>query len=827
MPHSGLSRWLPVIVGTGIALAILAVVNPRLLLSATTPTGGDMAAHVAIPALLRDVLLPQGRILGWSMDWFAGYPVFYFYFPLPSLVVVLLDLVLPYGVAFKLVTIAGLIGTPPAAYFLARSLRFGRSAATVAGAGGAVFIFMESFTIYGANVLSTMAGEFSFSWGFALSLVYLGLLIRAVKDSPRYVGPAILVLGASILCHIITAIAFMAASLAVLLWKGAWRRALPIWAGGFAVAAFWFVPLLARLGFSSDMAWVPLKTWEDLFPLEIWLLLPVAIGGAIWTFRRTSRAMPLLVLTTLPLIYYPLPVALPELFPGIFNARWKLWNGRLLPFWYFGVSFFAAVGVAGICMWLAKRLPDRIHGLVPRVLLLAGGAVAVALLAREDNLPAYVPWSVAILVVGAMLFSMLWMKPVDSRSFMALAGSGLLALGALSGITLMNGWASWNFSGYEGKAKWPEYEALMDTTATLPAGRIQWEYAKTMNDYGSPMALMLIPYWTEDEFGSMEGLFFESSLSTPFHFLNQAETSKDPSSPIPGLDYHRFDFDRGVPHMQLFGIDYYVSYTPEAEEVADARPELTEVAATPPFKFYEVADSDLVVAASYLPSVYEGPSNSLLTRLLGVVGVGPSDDTPTFEEFSLDWYGEMELLDRWITTEGPEEWPRVGSTAELSSAPAISTEANVTDIVLGEDRISFRTDAIGVPHLVKVSYFPNWQAEGADGPYHSGPSFMVVVPTAVGGNPDFWQHHGGERGLVVHHCRAGSRCLSDHSGADGPVCFEIRPVSVHHQSRAVSRPICQSMLRRRGAVDAVGPSSTGTSRSLNPARCERSSISKS
>jgi len=32
--------------------------------------------------------------------------------------------------------------------------------------------------------------------------------------------------------------------------------------------------------------------------------------------------------------------------------------------------------------------------------------------------------------------------------------------------------------------------------------------------------------------------------------------------------------------------------------------------------------------------------------------------------------------------------------------------------------------------LVKTSYFPNWQASGADGPYRATPNLMVVVPTA-------------------------------------------------------------------------------------------------
>ncbi len=43
--------------------------------------------------------------------------------------------------------------------------------------------------------------------------------------------------------------------------------------------------------------------------------------------------------------------------------------------------------------------------------------------------------------------------------------------------------------------------------------------------------------------------------------------------------------------------------------------------------------------------------------------------------------------------------------------------------------VSFTTDAVGVPHLVKVSYFPNWTADGADGVYRVSPSLMLVVPT--------------------------------------------------------------------------------------------------
>ncbi|HEX6167998.1 MAG TPA: hypothetical protein VFZ30_14490, partial [Acidimicrobiales bacterium] len=34
----------------------------------------------------------------------------------------------------------------------------------------------------------------------------------------------------------------------------------------------------------------------------------------------------------------------------------------------------------------------------------------------------------------------------------------------------------------------------------------------------------------------------------------------------------------------------------------------------------------------------------------------------------------------------------------------------------------------GVPVLVKMSYFPNWRAGGADGPSRVAPNVMVVIP---------------------------------------------------------------------------------------------------
>jgi hypothetical protein len=104
-------------------------------------------------------------------------------------------------------------------------------------------------------------------------------------------------------------------------------------------------------------------------------------------------------------------------------------------------------------------------------------------------------------------------------------------------------------------------------------------------------------------------------------------------------------------------------------------------------------------------------------------------------------------MHRWVVAGGPAEWPRIQS---IDQRPAVELDVPpnaVTDIEVDNHRISFSTEAIGVPHLVKVSYFPNWTASGADGPWRATPSLMVVVPTqndVVIEFRDTWAENGGK-----------------------------------------------------------------------------------
>ena len=151
------------------------------ILSNNTPAGGDMGAHVWGPAFLRDHLLPQGRLSGWTPDWYDGFPAYTFYMIVPSLMIALLSYVIPYGIAFKLVVISGVMTLPVAAWAFGRLTRLPFPTPAALAVGATAYLFDRSFSIYGGNIASTLAGEFSFSISLTFALLFLGVLARGLE----------------------------------------------------------------------------------------------------------------------------------------------------------------------------------------------------------------------------------------------------------------------------------------------------------------------------------------------------------------------------------------------------------------------------------------------------------------------------------------------------------------------------------------------------------------------------------------------------------------------------------------------------------------------
>jgi hypothetical protein len=293
-------------------------------------------------------------------------------------------------------------------------------------------------------------------------------------------------------------------------------------------------------------------------------------------------------------------------------------------------------------------------------------------------------------------------------------------------------WSSYNYIGYEGQSSYPEYRAVIGAMQQVSkhygCGRTMWEYSDSENRFGTPEALMLLPYWTNGCIDSMEGLLFESSATTPYHFINQAELSTGPSEPEVGLPYAatQGNVAIGVQHLKLLGVKYFMAESPQIEQQASANPSLQLVAKTGPWTYsyngvlthttwdiYRVKDAPMVTPLSNDPAVLSG------------VDPAPSG----WLNQSVDWYDHPNRWNVELAQGGPASWPR---TTVGDTRPPVrhAGSTRVTHVSTTDSTVSFHVSKVGTPVLVKVSYFPNWHASGADGPWRVTPNLMVVVPTS-------------------------------------------------------------------------------------------------
>ena len=772
------------------AIFVLMQLRPGLIVANTTPAGGDMGAHVWGPAFLRDNLLSNGQLSGWTPDWYAGFPAFQFYMVVPALAIIAINagftpwlsipfalgaLVLafmaagerprlraviltigvlvavlvvpiPYGIAFKLVAVAGLVFFPIAAWAMGRLSGAAEPVSAFLALGAMVFLFDTNFTIYGGNIASTLAGEFAFSISLCLSLLVVGWAMRGMDEGRQRASAAVLIALVA-LCHIIP-LFFAMLSLALLVMLGpnvnpsrmvgigAVTAAIPLAFAdryeGFStellavvafvllfvsfaamqrevrermrwllvvgpasalLASFWLVPFYLRRDFFNDMGWERLDdVGPALLTTPMRVALPIAVVGAFLSFATRER---LGMLFSIHAVTFASAVA---------NlGESKLWNARLLPFYYLSVYLLAGIGVALVARY-----------------------AAVAASERFDRPDARVLWSTSLLGLIAALIAV--GMPLRVLPFGSTDDEGAYTWMGLRTTerSFIGSWAAWNFSGYEEKNSYREYESVVEAMDGIGnsagCGRAMWEYDRGLDRYGTPMALMLLPHWTDGCIGSMEGLYFESSATTPFHFLNQSALSLKPSSAQRDLPYIGFDMDRGVAQLRVMGVRYYMALTDEAIAAARTQPDLTELETAEPFVVFEVAGSELVEGLEYEPVVADGPSDP-----------GDGELANRFDEGWLSqavaFYNDPRKYAAMPAVDGPAEWERITTLIEGEGDPI--EPATVSNIEIDTDRITFDVDEVGKPVLVKVSYFPNWDVSGGDGPWRIGPNLMVVVPTST------------------------------------------------------------------------------------------------
>ena len=753
-------RLSTIIVVGGATIFLLLTLHPELILRNNTPTGGDMGAHVWGPAFLRDHLLNHFRLAGWSMDWYAGLPVYRYYMVVPALFIVALNLLVPYGIAIKIAAVIGILTLPFCSWLFGRFARFAYPIPEMLAIASTIFLYDESFTIYGGNIASTMAGEFSFSISLSLSILGFALVARGLETG-KYLASGSIVVALSALSHgIVLLFVFGGVALMLLFWiqsktDGIRDNASVVFGVkiiGLAVllSAFWVIPFVTSHAYMTDMKYEPRPSgsadsfWSMYFPLnQLWdiLIMSVAVIGALSQFVRRQRIGMWIV------VYCAILAA------GVYFARGGLpvigllWNPRILPFFYLLRYFLFAIGIYEVAAFSARVLSfER----VARQSLSENeesGTVQIAQISSSRtrvtfNLGVLTAFVVATFLVIGFRFQELPFGSVQTDA----SGKSEYVWGPIRGASsndgFVDGWARWNFTGYEGKSAYGEYHDVVMTMKSLGAdpaqgcGRAVWENNSELNKYGTTMGLMLLPFWTDGCIGSMEGLFFEAAGTTPYHFITAAAMSKQSSNPVRELRYDNNDATKGVAYLRALGVKYFMGFTPEAVTAASAQPGLVKVAQSGPWVVFRVSESDLVVPLTVQPVV---------------VAMASGDPRERWLEIGTSWFQHADEWAALPAEDGPQEWQHINSEIDLTRrvgepgasgrrvdivtpGEAIETVALppvvVSDVVQGQSEVSFNVDKVGVPILVRVSYFPNWKVDGANGPFRVAPNMMVVIPTS-------------------------------------------------------------------------------------------------
>jgi len=621
-----------------ILVFFLSFFAPNQLFSSTITTGGDTGSHYNTAVYLKEALLPQGKIMGWMMGNYAGFPLFYHYFPLPFVLMAGLSFILPLQIAFKLISVLGIFLLPLSIYFSFRALKYDFPVPITSALFTLPFLFNEANSMWGANIPSTLAGEISYSLGISLAFLFFGTLYAGIRDKKWIILNGLLVCllglshGYSLIFGLVIGSYFLFSRQS---FKDNLWYLVRVFGLGTLLLGFWFLPFLATLPYVTEYvtAWY-IKSIFEVLPR-------VLIPGAI--------------------------LSLLAIFLNLFDRRT----------WY----FIYTIALCLLLYFLGPRIGVLDIRFIPilQIFIAIFGATLPLVFLKEMNFKQALP--------GILLLSVILWTAVN--------------------VTFIKGWIAWNYSGFDGKNTWPLLQQISTHLRSPDNGRVVYEHSPLHNAFGTERVFESLPLFAQRN--TLEGLYMQSSPSSPFIFYIQSEVSKVCSGPFPQYQYTHLNLPTALPHLLLFNVAQYIVRTPEAKKAAAETPGFQLEKTFGEYQIYRLTGNDghYVVPLRYEPVFFR---------------------TDKWKLASFDWFrnytGDEPFL---VFRDDPRFKEKASDLSALPKVPLKMAQPEIKETIKNEE-IIFDTNLIGQPHLIKVSYHPNWQVEGADKVYFVSPSFMLVYP---------------------------------------------------------------------------------------------------
>ena len=617
----------------------------NLIFANTMVSGGDSGSHNYIAYYAQEIF---PKIRWWSPDWTAGFPFLYFYPPFLFYLTSIFAYFFPINIIFKLITLLGTFCLPLTIFLCLKLLKFEFPIPHIGALFSLSYLFLEKFSIYGGNIPSTLSGEFSYSLSFALFFLFIGLLVRGIKEN-RYLISNIFILSLMVLVHpfpvvvavLVGFLLFFTEGVLVKKAKQIFVYLLKVYGSAFFITAFWSLPFLGLLSYTAKMSWTRTVKLEEIFPSSLLPMLIFSCFGVLYFLIKWKKEKRLTVLFL---------IIITGLIPYLSLNHSNIFNARFLPFVIIGYLLIAAYGL-GSLLNLASLIFKKSWRVWFTILFLISISIILICFYLPRNI-SYIPF-----------------------------------------------WLKWNYEGFEQKTTWAEISPLFEYLKSLPYGRVMVEYRPEYDKFGTPRIFENLPVFSNKP--TFEGLLTESSVNSYFHFINQTETSHKPSAAIAGFEYPPFNFENGVKHIELFGAQYFLAFTPEIKQLANQ--DLVKLKDINEFSVYQVPHAELV---SLIPQIELKSKNK------------------HWLDESIDWYKALDFSKFLVFYQNKKELEEINSY--LKPVEIVTSTITVTEIK--KDSLIFETENLYQPVLVKITYFPGWKVIGGKGPYLISPSFMMVIP---------------------------------------------------------------------------------------------------
>lgn len=639
---------------------------PYSVLSDRPASGGDTGSHFWPLVTLLKYGIPEWRLRVWNPGNLGGEPHLVHYFPFPYFVMSFFSIFVPPGMAFNFGTLLPMLILPITVYLAIKWMGYVFPCPILASASSLCFLYNESYSMWGGNTLSTLAGQFAHLYALCFLLLGVGSVCKEIREGifPLW---SVFFFSATVLSHAYVMLVLPIFSISVVLFyvESTWQSRLKtlLIVGFFsAILSLWFlVPMIANNRWTVPFffTWLSSNIWSEIVPrifYPILIILVLSLGfyvirhfyavikgkGSVVEVSNHSRQSPsipnICVFWGLPILWY---IALYFIFPKI-----GLVDVRAVP----QISLFVCI-LSGVIL---------------------GNILALRKSLSEIS---------SFLIIPAVIF---WTNHY---------------------VVAFPQWLPWNYNGWERKEPYPHLVRLYNhIRAGFSDPRVVYEHNAINNNAGTERVFEMLPYFANR--ATLESVYLQATILAPAAFLIQSYISLTPSCPFLQFSCVSHNIRKAKDILSLLGVGEIILVTDEIKNEAKIADYLEKDGDYGMWSLFKLKEQpSLVGTFNQVPEISVG--NSFLDRFYTwLKEYTPSSRFIVVNQDNISLYLSPSNLEFWIAP----------STCKSS-------------VIVEFNRLRLKTNCPGYAHYLKFAMNSSWKASTRDPLFLVSPGFIGIIPS--------------------------------------------------------------------------------------------------